>query len=111
MKTFLKVSLLLGLMLLLLLAIPAFASHLCGGFLGGMAALGLLIVAGVLFLGLALLGGGTALLVAFAVLLALACAAVAVLLPIALPVLLVAGLISLVVKLVRHSSRPTAVTN
>ncbi|HLP01349.1 MAG TPA: hypothetical protein VK163_04935 [Opitutaceae bacterium] len=109
MKTFLKVSFLLGLMVLVLLALPAVASHLCGGLVGGLAALGLMVVVGVLLLGLAIIGGGTAAVVVLGVLLALGCVVVAVLLPIALPILLVAGLITLLVKLTRRSSHPVAV--
>lgn len=109
MKTFLKVSLLLGLMVVLLLALPAIASHLCGGFLGGIAALAALVVAGVLFLGLAIIGGGTALVVGLALLLALGCVVVAIVLPVALPVLLVVGVIMLITKLARRSAPPATV--
>ncbi|HLP08339.1 MAG TPA: hypothetical protein VK178_09235 [Opitutaceae bacterium] len=109
MKTFLKVAFLLGLMVLVLLALPAVASHFCGGLVGGLAALGLMVVAGVLLLGLAVIGGGTAAVVVLGVLLALGCVVIAVLLPIALPILLMAGLIALIVKLARRNSRPTAV--
>ena len=104
MKTFLKVSLLLGLMVLVLLALPALSSHLLGGFLGGLAALALLVIGGVLILGLLAIGGGTALVVALALLLALACVVVAIALPIVLPVLLVVGVIALITKLARRRS-------
>lgn len=107
MKTFWKVTLLLGVMVLL--ALPGLASTLFGGFFSGMAALALLAVGGVLFLGLAIVGGGTAAVVACAVLLALGCVALALLLPVVLPILLVAGLITLVVKLVRVATRPRPV--
>ena len=110
MKTSLKVALLLGCMVLLLLALPAVATHFCGGLMGGLAALGLLLVGGVLFLGLLIIGGGTAAAVVLALLLALGCVALAVLLPIALPVLIVAGVISLLVKLARRSTRPALTT-
>lgn len=108
MKPFLKVSLLLGLMVLLLLAAPTIASHLCGGLLGGMAALALLALGCILFLGLAIVGGGAALVVGVILLLAVACAIITALLPIALPVLIVAGLIALVAKLARRNPRPAA---
>jgi len=106
MKTFLKVALLLGLMVLALLALPAIASHLCGGIFGGMAALAALVIGGVLILGLAIVGGGAALVVGLALLLALGCIAIAVLLPIALPLLILAALIVLPIKLARRLSRP-----
>ncbi|MFT3830700.1 MAG: hypothetical protein QM691_13435 [Opitutaceae bacterium] len=109
MKTFLKVSLLLGLMVLVLLALPAVASHFCGGLMGGLAALGLMVVVGVLFLGLTLVASGTAAVAVLGVLLALGGVVLVVLLPIAVPVLLVAGLITLLVKLARRGSRPGAV--
>ena len=106
MKTFLKVSLLLGLMVLLLLAAPAILGHYFGSFFGGVIALAALVAVGVLFLGLAVIGGGTALVVGLALLLALGCAVLAALLPIALPVLLVVGLIALITKLARRSTPP-----
>jgi hypothetical protein len=109
MKTFWKVTLLLGVMVVVLLALPGLASTLFGGFFSGMAALALLAVGSVLFLGLAIVGGGTAAVVAFAVLLALGCVVLAVLLPVVLPILIVAGLITLVVKLVRLATRPRSV--
>ncbi len=108
MKTVLKVSVLLGLMLLALLALPAIASHLFGGVFSGLAALALLVVASILLLGLAILGGGTALVVGLALLLALGCVVVAVLLPIALPGLILAALIVLPIKLARRLARPAA---
>ena len=85
MKTFAKVALLLGLMILLLLAAPALASHLCGGLLGGIVALGAVLLAGGLVLALAIVGGGVALVVGLALLLALAGVVVTALLPVALP--------------------------
>lgn len=97
-------------MVLLLLAAPLIAGHLCGGFFSGMAALALLLFVGALFLGLAIVGGGAALVVGLAVLAALCCAVVTVLLPIALPVLFVAGLVALIAKLSRRSARPAAAT-
>ncbi len=106
MKTFLKVSLLLGLMVFVLLTLPALTSHLFGGFIGGLAALALLVIGGVLILGLLAVGGGTALLVALALLLALACSVMAIALPIALPVLLVVGAVALITKLARRSTPP-----
>ena len=106
MKTFLKVTLLLGLMVFLLLAAPLIASHLCGGFFSGMAALALLLVIGALCLALAIIGGGAALVVGLAVLAALCCAVVTALLPIALPVLFIAGLVVLVAKLARRRPAP-----
>ncbi len=106
MKSFLKISLLLGLMVLLLLAAPAILGHFCGSFFGGVVALVALVAVGVLLLGLAIVGGGTALVVGLALLLALACVVVAALLPIALPVLLVVGLIALITKLARRSTPP-----
>jgi hypothetical protein len=109
MKTFWKVALLLGVMVVVLLALPGLASTLFGGFFSGMAALGLLVVGGVLFLGLAIIGGGTAAVVVCSLLLALGCVVLAVLLPVVLPILIVAGLISLVVKLVRVATRPRPV--
>ncbi|MBK8479259.1 MAG: hypothetical protein IPL39_24165 [Opitutaceae bacterium] len=111
MKTFLKVTLLLGAMVIVLLALPGLASSLFGGIFSGMAALALLVVGGVLILGLAIVGGGTAAVVALALLLALGCVVLAVLLPIVLPLLIVAGLITLMVKLVRLATRrgPAAV--
>ena len=109
MKTFWKVTLLLGVMVLVLLALPGLASTLFGGFFSGMAALALLVVGGVLFLGLAIVGGGTAAVVACAVLLAVGCVVLALLLPVVLPLLLVAGFITLVVKLVRVATRPRPV--
>ena len=111
MRTFLKVTLLLGVMVIVLLALPGLAGHLFGGFFSGLAALALLVVGCVLFLGLAIIGGGTAVVVALAVILALGCVVVAVLLPVILPLLIVAGLITLFVKLVRCAtrSRPTVV--
>ncbi len=109
MKTFLKVSLLLGLMVFVLLALPALTSHLLGGFLGGLAALAVLVVGGVLILGLLAVGGGTALVVALALLLALACGVAAIALPIVLPVLLVVGMIALIAKLARRRTTPAPV--
>lgn len=111
MKTFLKVTLLLGAMVIVLLALPGLASSLFGGLFSGMAALGLLVVGGVLILGLVIVGGGTAAVVVLALLLALGCVVLAVLLPIVLPLLIVAGVITLFVKLVRLAtrSRPTVV--
>ncbi len=106
MKTFLKVSLLLGLMVFLLLAAPAIAGHFCGGYFGGMIALVALVAVSVLLLGLAIIGGGTALVVGLALLVALACAVLAALLPIALPVLLVVGVVALITKLARRNSPP-----
>ena len=108
MKPFLKVTLLLGAMVVLLLAAPAIASHLCGGLLGGMAALAAILLGAVLVLGLAIVGGGAALAVGLVVLLGLACAILAALLPFALPVLIVAGIVALILKLARRGSRPTA---
>lgn len=105
MKTFLKVTLLLSLMVVALLALPGLASNLFGGFLSGMAALALLVVGGVLFLGLTFLGGGTAAVVGLVLLLALGCVVLAVLLPVVLPILILAGLITLMVKLVRLVTR------
>ena len=102
MKTFAKVALLLGLMILLLLAAPALASHLCGGLLGGIAAIGAVVFAGGLVLALAIVGGGVALVVGLALLLALACVVVTALLPVALPILAVVGLCVLVAKASRR---------
>ena len=96
-------------MVLVLLAFPALAGHLFGGFFGGLAALALLVIGSVLLLGLLAIGGGTAILVALALLLALACVVVAVALPIALPVLLVVGVIALITKLARRRATPAAV--
>lgn len=104
MKTFAKVALLLGLMILLLLAAPALASHLCGGLLGGIAALGAVVFAGGLVLALAIVGGGVALVVGLALLLALACVVVTALLPVALPVLIFIGLVALIIKPTRHNT-------
>ena len=111
MRTFLKVTLLLGAMVLVLLALPGLASSLFGGFFSGLAALALLVVGTVLFLGLAIVGGGTAVVVGLALLVVLGCVALAVLLPVLLPVLLVVGMIILLVKLVRGAARarPAAV--
>lgn len=96
-------------MLFALVATPFLSSHLCGGFLGGMASLALFGLGAVLFVGLAIVGGGTAALVALAVLLAVVCAIAAALLPIVLPVLLLVLLIALPIKLARRNARSAAV--
>ncbi len=106
MKSFLKVSLLVGLMVLLLLAAPAIAGHIFGSFAGGLLVLAALALGGVLLLGLVIVGGGTALVVGLALLVALACVVLAALLPIALPVLVIVGLVALITKLARRSAPP-----
>ena len=107
MTTFLQVSLLLGLMVVVILAGPAIASQFFGGIVSGLTALALLVLFAILFLGLAIVGGGTAAVVGLAMLLALGCVVVAVLLPIAVPILILAALIVLPIKLARRLSRPT----
>lgn len=104
MKSFLKIAGLLALMVLLLLAAPALVGHLCHGLIAGTATFGLLVLGSVLILGLAVVGGGTAVVIALVVLLSLVCALVSVLLPVALPVLLLAGLITLIVKATRRKA-------
>ncbi len=107
MKTVLKVTLLLGLMVVVLFALPEIVSALCGGIVGGLTMMAALTLVGFLILGLAIVGGGSAALAVLALLLALACVAIAVALPLALPFLILAALIVLPIKLVQRLSRPT----
>ena len=108
MRTFLKVAFLLGLMVAVLLCLPGIASSMFGGLFSGLAALALLVLGSVLFLGLAIVGGGAVAVIALALLLVVGCIVAAVVLPVALPVLVVAGFITIVVKLVRLAAGPRA---
>lgn len=108
MKTFLKVTLLLGFMVVVLFALPEIASALCGGIVSGFTMMAGLTLAAFLILGLAVVGGGTAAVVVLSLLVSLACVLIAVAVPIALPVLVLAALIILPIKLARRMSRPAA---
>ena len=104
MNSFLKIVFVTGLLFAAVVFLPWMSPHVFGGVL----ALGFGLLGGLLALLLAVVVGGAALLGAVAVVLGVALLVLVVLSPVLLPVALVAGLIWLVTRLARGSTRASA---